>query len=65
MKAGKMICWHKPYKGVISMATQIAPTPVVKGSEAERILKEANKKTSAEAKKGSKKLSNLFDKVMK
>ena len=47
------------------MATQIAPTPVVKGSEAEKILKEANKKTSAEAKKGSKKLSNLFDKVMK
>ena len=47
------------------MATQIAPTPVVKGSEAAKILKEANRKTSAEAKKGSKKLSNIFDKMMR
>lgn len=60
-----MIYKYRSYKGEISMATQIAPTPVVKGSEAEKILKEANKKTSAEAKKGSTKLSNLFDKVMK
>ena len=60
-----MIYKYRSYKGGISKATQIAPTPVVKGSEAEKILKEANKKTSAEAKKGSKKLSNLFGKVMK
>ena len=55
----------KNKKEEIHMATQIAPTPIVKGSEAVKILKEANRKTSIEAQKGSKKLANIFDKMMK
>lgn len=47
------------------MPTQIAPTPIVKGQIATQILKEANKKTSAEAKEGAKKLANIFDKMIK
>lgn len=47
------------------MATQIAATPVVKGSEAVRIFKEANRKPSKESEKGAKKLADIFEKMMK
>lgn len=47
------------------MATQIAATPVIRGSEAKKIYKEANRLPSNEAKKGAKKLIAIFDKMMK
>lgn len=50
---------------VVSMATQIAATPVVKGTEAVKILKEANRKPSKESEKGAKKLASIFGKMMK
>lgn len=50
---------------VISMATQIAATPVIKGPEATKILKEANRKPSKESEKGAKKLADIFDRMMK
>ena len=52
-------------KEVLSMATQIAATPVIKGSEAIKILKEANRKHSEESEKGAKKLADIFDRMMK
>lgn len=47
------------------MATQIASTPVIKGPEAKKIYKEANRLPSNEAKKGAEKLITIFDKMMK
>ena len=47
------------------MATQIAATPIIKGPEADKILKEAHRKPSEDTKKGAQKLSNIFDKMMK
>ena len=47
------------------MATKIASTPVVKGKEAVKILKEANRVPSAKVKKGSRKLADIFEKMMK
>ena len=52
-------------KEVLSMATQIAATPVIKGSEAIKILKEANRKPSEESEEGAKKLADIFDRMMK
>ena len=52
-------------KEVIPMATQIAVTPVIKGSEANKILKEANRKPSRESEKGAKNLAEIFDRMMK
>lgn len=52
-------------KEVIPMATQIAATPVIKGPEAIKILKEANRKPSKESEKGAKKLADIFDRMMK
>lgn len=52
-------------KEVTHMATQIAATPVVKGSEAVRIWKEANRKPSEKSEKGAKKLADIFEKMMK
>ena len=52
-------------KEVLSMATQIAATPVIKGSEAIKILEEANRKPSKESEKGAKKLADIFDRMMK
>ena len=52
-------------KEVLSMATQIAATPVIKGSEAIKILEEANRKPSEESEKGAKKLADIFDRMMK
>ena len=47
------------------MATQIAPTPVIKGSEALKIYLEANRKPSPKAENGKKKLAEMFDKLLK
>lgn len=47
------------------MATQIASTPVVKGSEAIRIFNEMNKRPSEKAKSGAKKLKDYFEKIKK
>ena len=52
-------------KEVIPMATQIAATPVIKGPEAMKILREANRKPSEESEKGAKKLAEIFDRMMK
>ena len=52
-------------KEVIPMATQIAATPVIKGPETTKILKEANRKPSEESAKGAKKLAEIFDWMMK
>lgn len=46
------------------MATQIAPTPVVKGAAAVKIYKEANTKRSQASKRGAEKLRRKFsDKI--
>ncbi|MBR1568173.1 MAG: hypothetical protein IJ648_04355 [Lachnospiraceae bacterium] len=47
------------------MATQIAPTPVVKGTAAEKIYKEANQNRSQASKYGAEKLKTKFSKKMK
>lgn len=47
------------------MATQIAATPIIKGPEAEKIFQEVHRKPSEETAKGAKKLSDIFDKMMK
>ena len=52
-------------KEVIPMATQIAVTPVIKEAEAIKILKEANRKPTKESEKGAKKLTEIFDRMMK
>lgn len=45
--------------------TQIAPTQIVKGQMAVQILREANQKTSQEARDGAQKLAHIFDGMMK
>ena len=47
------------------MATQIAATPIIKGPEAEKILKEVHHKPSGDIKKGAQKLAAIFEKMMK
>lgn len=47
------------------MATQIAPTPVIRGKEAVTVYREANRKTSEKAKRGAAHLASKFDAVMK
>ena len=47
------------------MATQIAPTPVVKGTAAVKIYKEANQKRSQASKNGAERLKNKFSKKLK
>ena len=47
------------------MATQIASTPTVKGKEALRIYREANKKPSAKAALGAEKLKNSLKVIVK
>lgn len=47
------------------MATQKAPTPVIKGQEAVKIYKEVNRKSSGKSKTGVEKLNNLFKNVVK
>ena len=43
------------------MTTQIASTPIIKGSEAIKIWKEANKKPSKDVELGVAKLKALFE----
>lgn len=52
-------------KGGNRMATQIAATPVIKGSEAKKIYQEANRKPSPKAEVGAKKLAMMFEKMIK
>ena len=47
------------------MATQIAPTPVVKGAAAVKIYMEANQKRTQASKKGAEKLKSKFGKKLK
>ncbi|MCR5788880.1 MAG: hypothetical protein K6G83_03245 [Lachnospiraceae bacterium] len=47
------------------MATQIAPTPVVKGTAAVKIYKEANQKRSQASKNGAEKLKIKFSQKLK
>ena len=47
------------------MATQIAPTPTIKGKEAIVIYKEMQRKPSPEAKRGAQILAAKFTKVVK
>ena len=47
------------------MPTQIAATPVIKGEEAKKIYQEANRKPSPKAEIGAKKLTDMFEKMMK
>lgn len=55
---------NKRAKG-LRISTQMEPTPTLKGSEALRVLNDVNRKPSKESKKGAKKLSTHFDKMMK
>lgn len=52
-------------KEVHPMATQIAATPVIKGAEAVKVLKEASRKPSKKSEKGAEKLASIFDRMMK
>ena len=47
------------------MATQIATTPVIKGEEAKKIYKEANRNPSPKAEIVAKKLADMFEKMMR
>lgn len=47
------------------MATQIAPTPVVRGKAAEEILKEMRRKPTPASKEGAKILASKFCKLVK
>jgi hypothetical protein len=47
------------------MATQIAATPIIKGSEAIKILNEANQKPLPDSEKGAEKLAAFFEPIMK
>lgn len=51
--------------GGIRMPTQIAATPVIKGEEAKKIYKEANRNPSPKAEVGAKKLADIFEKMMR
>ena len=46
------------------MPTQIAATPVIKGEEAKKIYRGANRKPSSKAEIGAKKLADMFEKMM-
>lgn len=47
------------------MSTQIAATPVIRGKEAKKIYQESNRKSSAKAEIGAKKLADMFEKMMR
>lgn len=47
------------------MPTQIAATPVIKGEEAKKIYREANRKPFPKAEIGAKKLADMFEKMMR
>ena len=56
---------NSPHKEVTTMPTQIAATPVIKGEEAKKIYREANRKPSPKAEVGAKKLADMFEKMMR
>lgn len=64
----KNIKWRKLtiYKkeGELKMATQIAPTPILYGEEARKVLLEAKTEQSEKAKKNAKKLMNYFSRFV-
>ena len=47
------------------MATQIAPTPLVKGEAAKKIYKEMQRRPTQASKKGAKILFSKFSKMVK
>ena len=47
------------------MATQIAPTPVVKGPDATAVLKDMQRKPTPKSKKGAKALAAKFSTMVK
>lgn len=47
------------------MLSQITPTPTVRGSQAEKIYAEANRKLSTESKNGAKNLESIFNHIMR
>lgn len=47
------------------MTTQIAATPVLKGTEAKKVYDESRKKPSAGSSDGAKKLAAMFEPMMK
>lgn len=49
----------------MAMATQIAPTPLVKGEAAKKIYKEMQRKPTQASKKGAKILFSKFSKMVK
>lgn len=53
------------YKEILNMPTQIASTPIIKGLEAVKIWKEANKKPSKDVELGVEKLKALFEPKIK
>lgn len=53
---------EKRKKEEINMATQIAPTPVVRGSQAKKILQQALKKPTIKSESGAQKLISFFEK---
>ena len=56
---------NPPHKEVTIMPTQMAATPVIKGEEAKKIYKEANRNPSPKAEVGAKKLADMFEKMMR
>ena len=49
----------------VNMPSQIAPTPIIRGPEAEKIYAEANRIHSIKSKDGAKKLASIFDKIIR
>lgn len=47
------------------MLSQITPTPTVRGSQAEKIYAEANRKLSTESRNGAKNLESIFNHIMR
>lgn len=48
------------HEGEITMATQIAPTPILYGEEARRVIREAKTMPSEKSKENGQKLLNYF-----
>lgn len=55
---------NPPHNEIAILPTQIAATPVIKGEEAKKIYREANRKHSPKAEVGAKKLADMFEKKM-
>lgn len=48
-----------------NMATQIMATPILKGDEARKVLKESKRVASDKSKNGAKKLAEKFEKMVR